>query len=447
MQAVQRETSAGGVVGRHFALPRKYVAEALARLGTAESSPAASLRGREEEVVRVLKDLVSEAEAAPTPCVCETEKGEDIFVLIPRAYPLKLRAGSVSELCDSLLLEGANEEPPHPEPAADKRVELEKTIASLRDQESGLRKEAASLREIAGLAAAAATEKEVKDLLEKGGIQTDREGVVTSASAASRLFDRAKKREREALEISKTIGQLVRRRDSIRPTTPKSRKQLSRRKQEWFEKFRWFFTSEGKLAIGGKDAQSNSIIVRRHLESNDTVYHADLFGSPFFVLKGGQDQTEREELEVAQATVAFSSAWKTGLGAADAYWVNSDQVSTSAPSGEFLPRGGFLIRGKKNFVPHNLVELAIGLDQGGRVVSGPESSISKSAPAYVVLRPQKEKGSETAKRVLKDLESLAGGETEGGPSVDEVLRMLPAGGGKVLRKHSAKDGLPRPRNA
>ena len=34
-----------------------------------------------------------------------------------------------------------------------------------------------------------------------------------------------------------------------------------------------------------------------------------------------------------------------------AYWVTPDQVSKTAPSGEYLTVGSFMIRGKKNFLP------------------------------------------------------------------------------------------------
>ena len=46
------------------------------------------------------------------------------------------------------------------------------------------------------------------------------------------------------------------------------------------------------------------------------AYHADVFGSPFFVSKDGRNQSEGEIRQVARATAAFSSAWKTGLAAA-----------------------------------------------------------------------------------------------------------------------------------
>ncbi|MDA4121447.1 MAG: NFACT RNA binding domain-containing protein, partial [Thaumarchaeota archaeon] len=219
-------------------------------------------------------------------------------------------------------------------------------------------------------------------------------------------------------------------------------KQITRRKQEWYEKFRWFYTSADRLAVGGRDAQSNSTLVKRHMDTNDTAYHADLFGSPFFVLKGGKSQNEDEVREVAQATVAFSSAWKTGLGSADAYWVSPDQVSTAAPSGEFLARGSFAIKGKKNFVNKNIVEIAVGLDNNRKVVAGPESALKNRVVCYVIIRPHREKSSDTAKRVLKDLESLAGDQEGVEHSVDDVLRALPAGGGKVIRKFGGGERAP-----
>ena len=59
--------------------------------------------------------------------------------------------------------------------------------------------------------------------------------------------------------------------------------------KEWYEKYRWFFTSDNLLAIGGKDASSNSVIIRRHLTENDYVFHAEVNGSPFFILQNANN--------------------------------------------------------------------------------------------------------------------------------------------------------------
>ena len=154
------------------------------------------------------------------------------------------------------------------------------------------------------------------------------------------------------------------------------------------------------------------------------------------VLKGGKDQNYGEVREVARATVSFSSAWKTGLGAADAYWVTPEQVASAGPSGEYLAHGSFAIKGKKNFVTKNPVEVAVGIDELGRVVSGPEDSIMKVARGHVTLVPSKDKASDTAKKVLHELASFSDLGTSW--SVDDVLRMLPAGGGRVIRRRTDK---------
>ena len=57
------------------------------------------------------------------------------------------------------------------------------------------------------------------------------------------------------------------------------------RKKSWYERYRWFFTTDGLLTIGGRDAASNSAVIRKHLVKNDIVFHGDIFGSPFFILK------------------------------------------------------------------------------------------------------------------------------------------------------------------
>ena len=262
------------------------------------------------------------------------------------------------------------------------------------------------------------------------------------ASVSSAIFDRAKRAESEIKDIDTAVKGLQSKlkRESGKGETARAKAiPLSKVKKEWYEKFRWFFTTGGKLAIGGRDAQTNTTLIRRHLQEGDTVYHADLFGSPFFILKGGKEQTVEEVREVAKATAAFSSAWKTGLGAADAYWVAPEQVGTAGPSGEFLAHGSFAINGKKNFVTKNAVEVAVGIDDGGRIVSGPEEAIMKTARGHVTLVPSREKPSDTAKKVLHELTTYANPEVSLG--VDDVLRMLPAGGGKIIRRRVDKKAV------
>jgi len=426
----EEERTAGRAIGRHIALPKKYVTESLARLGLKGESPAPSLSGRESEVVGVLEDLVSEVRDDPKPCLCRTVDGEDIFVVPPTGADLVVSARTVSELCDRVFLHEAGEVAEKPSEETGKRKELEITAAKLRSEAASLTEKAAKTRAAASVASLGNLEGALV-LLRENGARPAREPSSPSA-IASLLFDRAKDLERKAADALEAAGRLEKRLDRIRPVGGSMAKPLPRRSREWYEKFRWFVSSGGRLAVGGRDAQSNTLLVKRYVEEGDVVYHADLFGSPFFVLKDGKRQSDEEVLELAQATVSFSSGWKTGLGAADAYWVEKDQVSSTAESGEYLAKGSFVVRGKKNFVRHALIQIAIGLDDKGRVMAGPESAVAKGCPRYLVLIPHREKASDTAKKVLRELseESIA----RAPPSVDDVVRALPAGGGKIVRR-------------
>ena len=56
----------------------------------------------------------------------------------------------------------------------------------------------------------------------------------------------------------------------------------------------------------------------------------------------------------------MSKYWKSNI-VEKAYYVKSNQVSKSAPAGEYISTGSFMIRGKKNYLPQARLELGIGL--------------------------------------------------------------------------------------
>ncbi|KAF6825305.1 DUF814 domain-containing protein [Colletotrichum plurivorum] len=137
------------------------------------------------------------------------------------------------------------------------------------------------------------------------------------------------------------------------------------RKQSWFEKFIWFVSSDGYLVLGGKDAQQNEMLYKRYLRKGDVYVHADVHGAATVIIKNTPSDPDAPipPSTLAQAgtmAVCSSSAWdsKAGMGA---WWVNADQVSKSAPTGEYLPTGSFMVRGQKNFLPPAQLLLGIGI--------------------------------------------------------------------------------------
>lgn len=141
------------------------------------------------------------------------------------------------------------------------------------------------------------------------------------------------------------------------------------RKVFWFEKFFWFISSENYLVIGGRDQQQNELIVKRYLRQNDMYVHADIQGASSIVIRNhivnnadGTPSTPPPKtlLEAGAMAISYSVAWDAKV-TTSAYWVRADQVSKTAPSGEYLGTGSFMIRGKKNFLPpcHLILGLSI----------------------------------------------------------------------------------------
>lgn len=139
--------------------------------------------------------------------------------------------------------------------------------------------------------------------------------------------------------------------------------QFKVRKRYWFERFLWFYTSKNKLlVISGRDATSNEILIKKYAEKNDIILHADIHGSPFTVIKNGLEKADEEDIyEAAIFTASYSNGWKYGFANLDVYWVILEQLSKSAPSGEYLSKGSFMIYGKRNYLRGIPLELYVGI--------------------------------------------------------------------------------------
>jgi hypothetical protein len=92
--------------------------------------------------------------------------------------------------------------------------------------------------------------------------------------------------------------------------------------------------------------------------------HADIHGAASIVIRNAlTPDTIIPPSTLSQAgalAVASSNAWESKAGMS-AWWANADQVSKSAPTGEFLPTGSFMVRGKKNFLPPAQLLLGFGV--------------------------------------------------------------------------------------
>ena len=256
-------------------------------------------------------------------------------------------------------------------------------------------------------------------------------------SIASILFNEAKKQSSAITSIEKQILKTEKEIEKLKNQSQKVKDSVTFfeiRKKNWFERYRWFYTTDKFLAIGGRDSSSNSAIIRKHLEKNDKVFHAEIFGSPFFILKNSENATPATINEVANATVCFSRAWREAMYGMSAYWVDPEQVKKAAPSGQYLPKGSFAIDGQRNFVKISSLKLAIGLfkqNESFLITCGPLESIKKNCECYSVIEPSGSGSSDVAKKIRTEFIKMKG-EIIKNISLDEFVRVLPAGASHVI---------------
>ncbi|MCW1301827.1 MAG: NFACT RNA binding domain-containing protein, partial [Candidatus Parvarchaeota archaeon] len=203
------------------------------------------------------------------------------------------------------------------------------------------------------------------------------------------------------------------------------------KEDRWYSKYLWFFTSNGILGILGKNNEQNISIVKRYAKAGDIVLHADIFGSPFCVLKKEKDKEIKKEdiLEGAVMTASYSSAWKAGASNIDVYYVDAQQVTSSPPSGEYLTKGSFYISGKRNYL--NKVELKVYLNIS---INGDAVKISVSpaegSDIYFLLKPGRKRRKDAISYIKKEIAEKRGYDI---PS-DAIDALLPSGDVEIAGK-------------
>jgi predicted ribosome quality control (RQC) complex YloA/Tae2 family protein len=271
---------------------------------------------------------------------------------------------------------------------------------------------------------------------------------------AARFYERGKRAKRkmkgakQALEetrkkLEKVEAKIGKAEELGKIKPAKAVEEIAERKikrKEWFEKFRWFVSSDGFLVVAGKDAVSNEVLVKKYTEPKDVVFHADVVGAPFVVVKTeGKKPSEQVLREAGEFAAAFSRGWREDFASVDVYWVKPNQLSKGGPSGEYVPRGGFVVRGKRNWMRGAPLRIAIGVvKENGEVrfVGGPVDAVRAKTNAYVVVVPGDLKGKALFSRVLG---VLAGKLSKNlrervlKASVEEVREYIPYNKGRILK--------------
>jgi predicted ribosome quality control (RQC) complex YloA/Tae2 family protein len=217
--------------------------------------------------------------------------------------------------------------------------------------------------------------------------------------------------------------------------------------EKWYESFRWFHTSDDFLVIGGRDADQNEALVKKYLEPGDRFFHTQAHGGPVTVLKAtGPSESAKPDIEIpdrsleeaAQFAVSYSSVWKDGRFAGDAYMVDPDQVSKTPESGEYLEKGGFAIRGDREYFRDVAVKAAVGItcEPETRVIGGPPAPTTARAETAITVEPGKYAQNDIAKRLYREFRERFADDSfvRKVASPDKVQEFLPPGGSRMVEE-------------
>ncbi len=427
-----------------------YAEEVVARVGLEKSRKASELSGQEVEAIH---GALGELGAAVTGALEPTLVREGTRIVDATPMPLTIHSELQQEAAESFnaglatLLDSLEAQEPQVAPADPRRARLIRRLENLEEARDELLRRAEGFRRAAEfiyanfqpveVALEAARAGESAPLIhrvnyDRGWVEIDAGGepvrLETRLGAnqnADALYQKAKDAQEKAEAMLGDLEEARGRLEELPAAAEAAPPPAAPRKVLWFERFRWFLSTEGHLVLAGRDARSNEALVKKHLQPGDRYAHADVQGAPSVVVKEGSEAGEATLDEACRMAVAYSRLWKAGAGSGSAYWVTPEQVSKTPQSGEFLAKGAFVIRGKRNYRRNLPLEAGVGMTEydGERVVmGGPPAAVAARCEAYVLVSP----GAEPRKAVAEAL-----GEAWGVPAED-VLRALPSGGLRVV---------------
>lgn len=217
-----------------------------------------------------------------------------------------------------------------------------------------------------------------------------------------------------------------------------------RRPEHWYEQFRWFHTSDGFLVIGGRNASQNEAIVKKYTEPYDRVFHSQAHGGPITLIKATDPSEPGRSVdfpdttleEAAQFAVSYSSVWKDGHFAGDAYLVEPDQLTKEAESGESVAAGGFVVRGEREYFSDTPVGVAVGItcEPETRVIGGPPAPIETASVTTVRVEPGRFAQGDVAKRIYRTFRERFSDESfvRKVASPDQIQHFLPPGTSRIV---------------
>ena len=157
----------------------------------------------------------------------------------------------------------------------------------------------------------------------------------------------------------------------------------------WYQNYYWWFTKNGFLVVGGRDANDNETLVKTYLGDNDYYFHTEEAGSGSFILiTNGKTPDEIDLDETGEGVLSLSTQWNSSYSSGKVFYVMGNQVSKTPPAGEYLVKGSFMIYGKKTYIRVDSCHLGYGLYNSDQLMLAPYRIVKRLPGECVKLTPR-----------------------------------------------------------
>ncbi|MBS3079572.1 DUF814 domain-containing protein [Candidatus Pacearchaeota archaeon] len=179
-----------------------------------------------------------------------------------------------------------------------------------------------------------------------------------------------------------------------------------------YENFRWFFTSNGNLVVGGKSDEQNEIVLKNFLKPNYIVLHTSKPGSPFMIIQANNPDKKNID-EAAIFCGCFSQQWKLNKGLIDIDIFMGEQIYKS----KLMKKGTFGVKGdvKKIKIKPELVLVM----QKGKIRGVPKTTREEILVEIKQGNMNKEEAADKIAKKIKSNYALA-------ISRDEIMQAIPS---------------------
>jgi len=179
-----------------------------------------------------------------------------------------------------------------------------------------------------------------------------------------------------------------------------------------YERFRWFFTSNDILVIGGKSDKQNESIIERFSKPEYTIMHTSKPGSSFVIIQN-KNPSKQDLKEAAIFCGCFSQQWKLNKKIIEIDIFKGKQIYKN----KSMKTGTFGIHGAKKLL--KIKPKLFLIIQKGILRSVPESIKEKKLIEITPGNLSKEISTKNIARTLKEKYNLL-------ISKSEILQALPS---------------------